>query len=326
MAATRRPYLRSERTISQYTALRPRHRVSPTRSTHPLAQVHRLTSPGKRASGTRPHRYVATSPVRYSSPGRRRVASPARTQVQLRGRQTDSTMQLPVRIVVESIPPRASPAAAAPAASTGNDGDASATLLEAQLRDQLRAAGRTPAEPPSAVCPRCQSETTRLYAGRVCPRCLDVGVPSTTLAADHSPRGAEPTVPLVSSRAARSVYSPASRRSEIELAAREAEAEAAERRLQAVLRRNQPVFAATTGAGATSLLSPRRGIEGGGLVLGFASRTSPRLDQLLADFPDDSPRRANYRTPHTPRSPDSRLAELTVDARTRTLSFSPLPD
>ena len=340
MAATRRPYLRSERTISQYTALRPRHTVSPTRSTYALAPVSTTVRsspawytgigpvddsiPGRRTSGTSPQKYTATSPVRYSSPGRRRVTSPARMPVQ--ERQADSTMQLPVRIVVESMPPRVSPAAAVPAVSTDQDEDASAALLEAQLCDQLHAVGRNAPGSPSAVCPRCLSETTRLYAGRVCPRCLDFGVLRTTLIADRSPRGITPTVPLVSTSATRSAYTSASRRSEIELAVREAEAQEAERRLQAVLRRNQPVFAAATGAGATSMLTPRRGLEGGGLVLGFASRSSPRLDQLLADFPDDSPTRANYRTPHARgrRSPDSRLAEPTVAART--LSFSPLPD
>ena len=196
---------------------------------------------------------------------------------------------------------------------------AATVLLDAQLRDQLRTADRGDTGSLGNVCPKCKSETTRLYAGSMCPRCLDVDRLGSTNVGPH-------TSPLLPSREPRAVYSPASRRSEIELGAREAEAREAEGRLQAVLRRGPPAFSAVQASATARPASPRRDLEGDGLALGFSSRSSPRLDQLLRDFPDDSPSRANHRTPHAPRSPDSRLAELTVEARARTLSFSPLPD
>jgi hypothetical protein len=275
--------------------------------------------------------------------------SPARTPRRER-QPEDSTLQLPFKFsVIESIPSRtghrttatmtppstafelelATEGRRTDRAYTDRDESAATVLLEAQLHDQLRTARRDAAGSPGKVCPHCMSETTRLYAGRVCPRCLDAADPvSADVAqrhAHHSTQMAEHAVPLLPSREPRSVYSPASRRSEIEVAAREAEAREAEKRLQAVLRRVSE-FEVVPAVGATRPLSPRRDLQGERLRLGFESRRSSRLDQLLHEFPDDSPTRANYRTPHTPRSPDSRLGELTVEARARTLSFSPLPD
>ncbi len=314
MPATRRPYLRSERTISQYTALSPRRSVSPARSAYPLARVRTAVSSPVRYAATRPTWYSspgrgirevhqrgasgiastrhATSPVRNSSPGRRRMStSPARTPGRFGRQPEDSTLQLPVK--TSDVP-----------IYTDRD-EVAATVLEAQVRDQLRTVRRDAAGSPGNVCPRCMSETTRLYAGHVCPRCLDADSVSADAAqrfAYHSTQTAAYTVPQLPSREPRTIYSPASRRSEIELAGREAEAREAGKRLQAALRR-APKFEVVP-AVAARLLSPHRNLRGETLGLGFASRSSPRLDQLLHEFPDDSPTRANYRTPHAPRSPD----------------------
>jgi hypothetical protein len=363
MSATRRPYLRSERTISQYSSAASspsaRRASSPGRSSYAMARV--ATSP-RRAGSRSPARRAAVSPVRYTSPARARqragAASPVRTHRDFGRQPEDSTMQLPIQIVVDALPPPASTPGAATASRppsavfemklanagrrtdrtyTDQDDTAAANLFASQFRDQLRDASRSGVGDGalvSSVCPRCKSESTRLYAGRVCPRCLATDVGSADVArmiAGRSARGVggamgSASPPPMPSRDRVGPYSPASRRSELNLTAREAEASQAEERLSAVLRRAPPdpraVSASRAGA-ASALVGRRRGeLEGESLHLGFASRSSPRLELLLQDFPDDSPSRAGYRTPHSPRTADSRLGELTVDARARTLSFS----
>ena len=375
MASPRRPYLRSERGISQYGqgygSPRPRGHGSPARSAaldgatsaaiamlganggakavdvsrHDMALASRTPSPGRWGAGS-PARYGSASPARYgstgaspardgstgsaspagppaarlTSPGRRRAASPSRTHAFFDlSRPPEGALQLPVRVVVDGRFAGAAAAAASERSSptpptsavfqlklmnAGKRTERSATddalvshsVLDSVFREQLQQAGGTPlAGTGVEVCPRCKSETSRLYAGRVCPRCSAVDVGSAEVSrmiADRSARGAvaasnlrQPASLPPPDHDAGRIYSASSRESELHLVAKEAEAAQAEKRLVDVLRRAPPERAFSPSRNMFRFDRRAGPVDTESLRIWFDSRESPRLSQLLQDFP-----------------------------------------